>query len=98
MAGYHIHQISKGVYGELSKIQEELDELRDAEAQGIKILALVELSDLYGAVDQYLKQHHPGVTMDDLRDMAAVTHRAFQQGVRVASERQEGNERRFDQL
>lgn len=82
MAGYHDAPITKGVYGELSKLQEELDELKDAEQQGVKILALVELSDLVGAIEQYLKIHHPGFTIRDLRDMAALTHKAFKEGVR----------------
>jgi hypothetical protein len=42
--GYHLRPISKGVLGEASKIQEELDELLDAEAQQNKILAMVELT------------------------------------------------------
>lgn len=33
MSGYHIVTIQKGDLGESSKIQEELDELKDAENQ-----------------------------------------------------------------
>ncbi|NJO48259.1 MAG: hypothetical protein HC840_00925 [Leptolyngbyaceae cyanobacterium RM2_2_4] len=54
--GYHLKEIKKGQPGELSKIQEELDEAFDAEDQGVKIMLAVELSDLIGAVEQYAEQ------------------------------------------
>lgn len=50
MAGYHLRKISKGVLGELSKVKEELEEAEDAQAQGVKIMLLVELSDMIGAI------------------------------------------------
>lgn len=80
--GYHRRKIKKGVLGEVSKIQEELDELKDAEEQGVTIMALVELSDLVGAVQAYLEAKHPSVTLDDLREMSGVTRRAFRNGRR----------------
>jgi len=80
--GYHLVAIDKGQLGELSKIQEELHEAVDAEAQGVKLMVLVELSDLVGAVEAYLAKHHPSTTLDDLKKMSAVTHRAFQSGRR----------------
>lgn len=80
--GYHLRPIPKGVLGESSKIREELDEFDDAMAQGVKIMALVELSDLYGAVEAVLEQHFPGVSMTDLAAMARVTRRAFVNGRR----------------
>lgn len=43
---------------------------------------LGELSDLVGAVEAYLAKHHPGTTLDDLKKMSDVTHRAFQSGRR----------------
>ena len=82
MAGYHISEIKKGIFGHLSKIQEELDELKDAEMQGVRILMLVELSDLVGAIEQYLKIHLPGYTLHDLQEMAALTRKAFKEGRR----------------
>ena len=82
MAGYHLRQIDKGILGEISKIREETDELQDAVAQGCTIMALVELSDLYGAIDHYLKKHHPGTTMEDLKIMSYITSRAFLSGRR----------------
>lgn len=69
-AGYHLTEIKKGQLGELSKIQEELDEARDAEAQSNRIMTLLELSDLVGAVDSYLKSHFPGFHLADLVEMA----------------------------
>lgn len=47
--GYHIKEITKGVYGDSSKVIEEMEELLDAIDQYSTLLALVELSDLYGA-------------------------------------------------
>lgn len=80
--GYHIKKIKKGVNGEASKIQEELDELIDAEIQGCKIMALVELSDMVGAIDLYLKKHHPDTNLEDLIKMSEITARAFKSGAR----------------
>lgn len=81
--GYHLSAIPQGTYGEFSKIEEELYEAKDAAEQGVKIMELVELSDMLLAVEGYLKKHHPGTTLDDLRSMAAVTNRAFETGHRV---------------
>jgi len=80
VAGYHTVKIQKGVLGESSKIQEELDELRDAEKQGVKILIHCELADLYGALQAIAERHD--LTMDDLRQMATLTKSAFQVGER----------------
>lgn len=81
--GYHKAKIQKGQIGEISKIQEELDELKDSMDQGAKIMALVELSDLYGAITLYLEKHHKGTTMEDLRIMSELTRKAFQDGDRI---------------
>ena len=78
--GYHTALIQKGVVGQISKIQEEVDELKDAEKQGVKIMIAVELSDLYGAIESYAAKH--GLTMKDLADMSALTQNAFEQGRR----------------
>lgn len=82
MAGYHLRDIPKGIFGELSKIEEELEEIKDSVEQKSKVMELVELSDLYGAVKGYLEKHHPGVTMEDLRIMSDITQRAFRSGAR----------------
>lgn len=80
--GYHLTEIKKGRIGEISKIQEELDELKDAHSQGVKVMELVELSDLIGAVEAYLEENHRGYTVEDLLEMSKVTRRAFENGHR----------------
>ena len=82
MAGYHLQDIEKGEVGELSKIYEEVEEIKDAADQGIEIMLLVELSDLIGAIDLYLKKKHPSITLEDLIKMSNVTQRAFISGGR----------------
>lgn len=54
--GYHNREIQKGVFGEFSKIYEEYEELLDALQQRCKILVLVEISDLLGAINGYLEK------------------------------------------
>lgn len=80
--GYHLSNIPKGEVGEISKIEEEVRELRDAHDQHAAVMELVELSDLVGAITMYLERHHPSVTLEDLRTMAAITRRAFENGHR----------------
>lgn len=80
--GYHITQIPKGTVGESSKLLEEVHELIDAEQQSSKIMALVELSDLIGAIELYLEKHHPDTKLEDLKKMSDITRRAFRTGVR----------------
>jgi hypothetical protein len=79
--GYHLNKIEKGSYGTISKIQEEFDELRDADHQGVKILILCELSDLYGAIEGYVEQQL-GMTMSDLKSMSDLTKSSFKDGSR----------------
>ncbi|AXQ69724.1 hypothetical protein HOU03_gp543 [Caulobacter phage CcrSC] len=80
--GYHIRLIPKGVLGEISKIKEEFAEFEDAMEQGSLIMALVELSDMQGAIKAWLAKHTPGVTLDDLNAMSLITERAFRNGRR----------------
>lgn len=80
--GYHMRNIDKGVLGDPSKIFEEVEEFMDAVDQKVSVMALVELSDLMGAVDAYLAKHHPSISFDDLRAMSDVTKRAFVNGRR----------------
>lgn len=80
---YHLKEIKKGRYGESSKILEEVMELIDSEEQQCKIMALNELSDLIGAIDGYLKQNYPYLTLYDLIKMSDITHRAFLSGTRT---------------
>ncbi len=80
--GYHIANIQKGVLGEISKIQEELDELKDANSQQAKIMELCELADILGAIKAYLQNHHPNFTIEDCIKMANLTESAFREGRR----------------
>lgn len=82
LPGYHIQPIPEGIPGELSKLLEEVYEALDAEAQGSRIMLLVELSDLYGAIQLYMEKYFPGMTMQDLRIMSDITRRAFETGHR----------------
>ncbi len=66
LPGYHLTAFPKGEFGELSKIEEEIREYQDALGQGVAIMALVELSDLYGAIQGYLAKHHPTLTVETL--------------------------------
>ncbi len=80
--GYHKRTIKRGKTGEASKIMEEAEEFIDAIEQDVTLMGLIELSDLYGAMDAYLKKHHPSVSMDDLAKMAALTKKVFEEGHR----------------
>lgn len=75
--GYHLRKIEKGTVGEVSKIVEEANELLDAHEQGVRIMELVELSDLYGAMVRYLEKYYPDMSMKDIKGMHKVTRRAF---------------------
>lgn len=84
--GYHLKPITRGKHGELSKIQEELDECRDAMEQGNKIMVLQELSDILSAVEGFLHHNFSDFTMEDLFIMARTTDRAFIMGDRKCEE------------
>lgn len=79
--GYHKRTIKKGSYGYFSKVQEEWDELQDALEQEDRILELVELTDLIGAIEGYtLKKFN--INLDDLVKFAKKTQSAFESGER----------------
>ena len=79
--GYHLYNIPKGELGERSKIVEEFKEWQDACEQHCKIMELVELSDLVGAIDLYVNNYY-NLTLDDLIKMKEITERAFENGRR----------------
>jgi hypothetical protein len=81
--GYHTREIKKGEYGKSSKILEEIEELIDSESQQNKIMTLVELSDIVGAIEGYLESNYPGFAMKDLVVMARSTKSAFEDGSRT---------------
>lgn len=80
--GYHVRSIKKGQAGEISKIREEFEELLDAIEQGTTLMALLELSDMIGAITLYLNKHHPSISVYDLIKMADRTRSAFEDGSR----------------
>lgn len=80
--GYHLTDIPKGTYGEISKIKEEVLELEDAAGQGVRIMVLMELSDLVCSINGFLRKKYPGMSINDLVQMANVTERAFSVGER----------------
>jgi hypothetical protein len=55
--GYHLNDIPKGELGKWSKITEEWAEFEDAKQQGSKILMLVELADVFGAIKAFHKAY-----------------------------------------
>lgn len=78
---YHKRPIKKGVYGEFSKILEEVDEAEEAQEQCNKILELVELSDIYGALEEYVQRRF-SMSMEDLKNMSDRTKASFNSGQR----------------
>jgi len=80
--GYHVRDIPKGKVGEPDKIVEEAYEILDAHEQGIRIMAELEMSDLYGALDRYREMYYPELKMKDIERMYRVTRRAFDNGKR----------------
>lgn len=78
--GYHTREIQKGEFGEFSKIKEEFEELEDAYNQNDKILQICELTDLVGAIKEYIKKFN--LTLEDLDHFAIKTSRAFKEGKR----------------
>ncbi|MNT79212.1 hypothetical protein D3C72_2185240 [compost metagenome] len=68
MSYFHKVVIEKGVYGELSKIREELDEAYDALHQGQELMMLIELSDIIGAVKGVAERY--GMTLEQLTAFA----------------------------
>lgn len=82
MAGYHLREIEKQPYGSIEKIQEEVQELFDAVEQDCRVMQLVELSDIIGAVEGVLETEFPNMTLQDLIQMSNITKRAFRSGGR----------------
>lgn len=82
--GYHLTRIQKGTLGEISKVQEELSEIIDALNQDNKVMALIELSDLIGAIKAFIiKNYNNSITIQDLERMADATKRSFESGERT---------------
>lgn len=77
---YHLKKIKKGKLGNISKVQEEVQEYKDAKKQKCKIMQELELADIYGALEAVAITH--GLKMRDLKKMSELTKRAFKSGAR----------------
>lgn len=76
MGNYHLSKIPHGELGQFSKITEEYFECLDSLEQESKIMLLVELSDLIGAIELYLEKNFSGFSLQDLIIMSNITKRA----------------------
>lgn len=75
MSKWHVREIKKGIYGDLSKIQEELDEAVDSEEQDQKLMLLFELSDIIGAVGGVAEKL--GFSLDELVKFSKLRKKVF---------------------
>jgi hypothetical protein len=75
MSGYHVTAIKKSGILSPYKLVEESIEFVDALASGNRIMAMVELSDLYGMVKQMANRLN--VTIEDIDAMSKATTDAF---------------------
>ena len=80
---YHLREIKRGVFGHASKITEEHEEFLEALEQGNPVMALVELTDMIGAIEAYAVQNH-AITLDELINMKNATKRAFESKTRIS--------------
>ena len=78
--GYHLKKITKGKLGEISKIQEEFEELMDGNNQKHPVLEICELCDLLGAIEAYAKKWN--LSLEDLNKMKESNKKAFEDGTR----------------
>lgn len=78
---YHNIKIPKTHHTSHFKIQEEVMEYLDAISSGNKIMAIQELSDVYGCLENLT--HSLGYSVDDLKVMSDTTKRVFNGGIRV---------------
>lgn len=61
---WHNRLIKKGVYGEFSKVIEEVEEAKEALEQNNRLMYLIELSDIIGAIEKIAENH--SLTLEDL--------------------------------
>ena len=83
MPGYHLREIKRGEFGEVSKITEEYEEFIESLEQKNPIMALVELSDLIGAIEGYALRYH-NISLEEILALKDATKRAFESGHRCA--------------
>ena len=77
---YHVKDIKKGTFGEVSKIKEEFEEFMDSIDQENVIMAILELSDMLGAIEGYIGKFN--LKLEDIIKMKDATKRAFKNGER----------------
>ena len=77
---YHLKEIKKSEFGTFDKIIEEIEEFKDAHVQNSIVMELLELSDLLGAIEGYVKNYN--INLDDLITMKNITKRVFEGGFR----------------
>ena len=77
---YHTRDIEKGIIGEFSKIKEEFEEAEDAFKQNDSILTICELSDMIGAIEEYIKRWN--LDLISLKQFSDKTKSAFREGKR----------------
>ena len=65
-------------------LPEEFEEFQDAMRQNNPVMALMELSDMLGAIEAYAVQQH-NVSLVELVTMHRATARAFRDGTRKSS-------------
>lgn len=80
--GYHKNEIPRGKFGEFSKIKEEFLEAEDAFEQDNKLMLLLELSDLIGAIEGYCDKYN--LDLEDILKMKESTKSAFSDGTRIS--------------
>ena len=78
---YHKLNIHKHSVNSPYKIQEEFLEYIDAIATGNKVMAIQELSDLYGCLENEIRKY--GMNITDLKVMSDLTKEVFKSGTRT---------------
>lgn len=78
---YHKLKIHKHSVDSPYKLQEEFLEYIDALATGNKVMAIQELSDLFGCIENEVQKF--GMSVDDLKVMSDLTKEVFESGTRV---------------
>jgi hypothetical protein len=79
--GYHNKFIIKGILGNISKIEEEYAEFMDAIEQENSVMALIELTDLLGAIEAFTEKNYK-INLEQLIKMTRSTQSAFKDGER----------------
>ena len=81
---YHKLKIHKHAINSPYKLQEEFLEYIDAISTGNKIMAVQELADIYGALENEANKFK--LNMNDLKVMSDLTKKVFKEGVRTSQD------------